>query len=264
MTLRENKLKAKLVEGKVALGCSTHDTRDATIVGIMGDAGADFIFIDLEHFPMSYETAANLFVFAHAAGLTPMVRLSDLDYSNVTRVLDAGCQSLFVPHLRTPDEVQRLLELCRYHPAGRRGMAMYGNAGVNYEDVTDVPAAVDFLNNNLLVGLNIETKEAVENLDEMLIPGIDFALVGYQDLSQTYGIVGQYQHPLIVEAKDRVQQLCRERGIFYGVAIGDIAQFGPSVASGANFILYGGVLAYVRRAVREAKHELESIEAGRA
>lgn len=252
MALRENALKAKLRRKELAFGCSTHDTRDPTLIGVIGAAGADFVFIDMEHFPLNFETVGSLLAYAHAAGMTPMVRIPDLDYPSVTRLLDAGCQTLFVPHLRTPSEVERLLELARYHPAGRRGMAMYGNAGVGYGDVTDVPATIAWQNENTMIGLNIETREAVENLDEMLIPGIDFALVGYQDLSQTYGIVGEYQHQLIVDAKERVLSLCRERDIFYGVALGDVAQFGPSIAAGVDFVLYSGVIAFVREAVLKA------------
>jgi 2-dehydro-3-deoxyglucarate aldolase/4-hydroxy-2-oxoheptanedioate aldolase len=229
------------------------------MIHTLADAGADFSFIDLEHFTMSFETAANLIEFSHASGITPMIRLPDLDYASVTRVLDAGCQALFVPHLRTPGEVERLLELSRYYPEGRRGMAMYGNASAAYTDVKDVPATVAWQNSQLLVGLNIETKEAVENLDDMLVPGVDFALVGYQDLSQTYGILGQHNHQLIIDAKNRVRTLCRERGIFYGVALGDINQFAGNLADGADFILYGGVIAYVRRAVREARIALDEL-----
>jgi 2-keto-3-deoxy-L-rhamnonate aldolase RhmA len=257
MPLRENKLKSKMSAGEVALGFHTNDTRDAGAVYTMADAGADFIFIDLEHFPMSLETAANLFHLAHGAGITPMVRISDLDYASVTRVLDSGCQTIFVPHLRTPQEVERLLELSRYYPKGRRGMSMGGNGNSSYTEVKDVPATAEWLNNNLLVGLNIETKEAIENLEDMLVPGIDFALVGYQDLSQTYGILGQLQHPLIVEAKERVQKLCSDRGIFYGAALGKTEQFASVVDAGANFILYGGVVAFIRRGVEEAVNALK-------
>jgi 4-hydroxy-2-oxoheptanedioate aldolase len=253
MALRENRLKKIMSEGKVALGSSTHDTRDPTNIATIGDAGADFVFIDLEHFPMSYETTANLIVYSNNAGLTPMIRVSDLTYADITRVLDAGAQAICVPHLRTPAEVERLIELTRYAPIGRRGMAMYGGAGVGYTNVTDIPATIEYINDNLLVGLNIETKEAIENLESMLVPGIDFAMIGSQDLSETYGITGQFDHPLIVDAKKRVQELCKERGIFFGAAYRDLSQFKTAIDQGVNFLMYGGVMIYIRRAVTDAR-----------
>jgi 2-keto-3-deoxy-L-rhamnonate aldolase RhmA len=143
--------------------------------------------------------------------------------------------------------------MARYAPLGNRGMNLYGNANVGYEEVTDVAAATTWLNDNLLVGLNVETKEAVENLEDLLIPGVDWALVGLFDLSQSYGIIGQHlTHPLIAEAMTKVRDLCKQRDIAYATFAGTTEGAVAAVSSGASMVLSGGVLDFVRRGTREA------------
>jgi 2-keto-3-deoxy-L-rhamnonate aldolase RhmA len=263
IALRENKLKRMLRDGRVSLGCGINESRDQAIVFALARGGADMVFIDLEHQPLGIGTVSDLIGYSHAAGITPVVRISQIDYASVTPVLDAGCQSLFVPGVKTPEEVERLLDMARYGPLGNRGMNMYGNANVSYFEVTDVAAAAEWMNNNLLIGLNIETREAVENLEDMLMPGIDWALVGLYDLSQSYGILGQHaSHPLIREAMEKVQGLCAERGIAYATFVGQPDQIPQAVANGASMVLMGGVLDFVRRGTRQASEMIA--EANRA
>lgn len=252
MQFRQNLLKARLTAGGVAIGTSLHEARDPGVVYALAAAGADAVFIDLEHHPQSIQTATDLVAFAHAAGITPLVRVPQLDQAWVTRLLDAGCQSLLVPRVRTRSEVERLLELAQYHPLGRRGMSMYGGAAASYHEVTDVAEVTAWQNDNLLLGLVIETPEAVDALDEILVPGIGFAIVGYQDLSHAYGLMGQIRHPRIQDAQARVRELCRERGIAYTMYPTRCEDVGIALDEGAQLILYAGVLTLLRRAMREA------------
>src|SRR5215469_6814507 len=244
MNLRENKLKKLLQAGRVALGCGLAGVRDPDVIYNIADAGADFVFIDLEHGPLNLETAVDLLLHAHAAGITAMIRIPDLQYAYVTRLLDNGANCLLLPHTREPAEIRRFIELAKYHPEGRRGWAMGQNAGSNYKNVPDMAAGAAWANDNLLLGLNIETREAVENLPGMLIPGIDFVIVGFADLSQSYGLVGQFNHPLVQDAKTRVRQLCKERGIFIMDVPFAVEQFKPLVDDGARLLLYSGTIGF--------------------
>ena len=102
------------------------------------------------------------------------------------------------------------IELAKYHPQGKRGTAIYLGANTEYEDV-ETHTAMSHANANTLLGVIIETREAVENMDEILIPGIDLCLVGYQDLAQSLGTPGQFNNPELLEATAQVNALCRER-----------------------------------------------------
>jgi 2-keto-3-deoxy-L-rhamnonate aldolase RhmA len=256
MNLRENKLKTLLKSGGVALGTGFASARDPDTVYNIAAAGADFIFIDLEHGPLNLETAIDLLLHAHAAGVTPMIRIPDLQYAYVTRLLDNGANCLLLPHVREPAEVERLVELAKYHPAGRRGWAMGQNGGSNFQNVSDMAAGAAWANEHLLLGLNIETKEAVENLDRMLIPGIDFVIVGFADLSQSYGLIGQFNHPLVQEAKVKVRKLCAERGIFIMDVPFTLDGFKPAIDGGARLLLFGSTVGFVRSGVEQAARKL--------
>jgi 2-keto-3-deoxy-L-rhamnonate aldolase RhmA len=258
MKLRENRLKKLLTTGKIALGCGLQG-KDPDVIYNMALAGADFVFIDLEHGALNLETAVDLIVHTHAAGITPMVRVPDLQYAYITRLLDNGANCLLLPHTREPEEVHRLIELSKYHPAGRRGWAMGQNAGANYQNVTDMQAGAAWANEHLLLGLNIETKEAVKNLEHMLMPGIDFVIVGFADLSQSYGFIGQFNHPLVQEAKAKVREVCKNRGIFIMDVPFTLDSFKTSIDDGARLLLYGSAIGFIRNGVDQAAKKLAEI-----
>ncbi len=259
MNLRENKLKKLIRSGRIALGCGLQGVKDPDVIYNIAHAGADFVFIDLEHGALNLETAVDLLLHTHAAGITPMIRVPDLQYAYVTRLLDNGANCLLLPHTQEPGEVHRLIELAKYHPLGRRGWAMGHNAGSNYQIVTDMAAGAAWANEHLLLGLNIETKEAVKNLERMLIPGIDFVIVGFADLSQSYGFIGEFNHPLVQEAKIKVRDLCKQRGIFIMDVPFTLDAFKSAIEDGARMLLYGSAIGFIRSGVDQAAKKLAEI-----
>jgi 2-keto-3-deoxy-L-rhamnonate aldolase RhmA len=261
--MRVNKLRAILKSGGVALGTLLWETRGRGVVHTLAAAGMEFVMICTEHSAFNLETVVDMVAHAHAAGITPIVRIPDLQYAYVTRMLDTGCQSLIVPHVRTGDEVRRFVEMAKYHPEGRRGMAIYLGASTDYEDV-EPQAATAHANANTLLAVLIETKEAIENAEDILIPGIDLALVGHQDLAQSLGVPGQYGHPAVREADARVRALCRERGIATAGAINRPENTKAVVDSGAQFLLYGTDLVLMRREAERAANALAPYRKGKA
>jgi 2-keto-3-deoxy-L-rhamnonate aldolase RhmA len=249
--MQVNKLRATLKSGGIALGTLIWEIQGRGVVHTLAQAGMDFVMICTEHSAYNLETVVNLVAHAHAAGITPIVRIPDLQYQYVTRMLDTGCQSLIVPHVRTGAEVRRFVEYAKYHPEGRRGMAIYQGASTAYEDV-DPAAAVAHANANTLLAVLIETREAVENIEDILIPGIDLALVGHQDLAQSLGVPGEYSHPKVREADARVRALCKARGIATAGAINRPENAKPVIDSGAQFLLYGTDLVMIRREAERA------------
>jgi 2-keto-3-deoxy-L-rhamnonate aldolase RhmA len=256
--MRENRLKKTLKSGGVALGTLLWDTKSRGVVHSLAQAGMDFVMICMEHSSYSLETVVDLVAHAHAAGISPIVRIPDLQYEYVTRLLDTGCQSLIVPHVKTGAEVKRFIELAKYHPEGKRGMAILQGANTEYEDV-EAPGAMAHANANTLLSVIIETKEALENVEEILQPGIDLVLVGHQDLTQSLGVPGQYDHPRLREANARVVKLCRERGIATAGAVNRPESMQAVVNSGAQFLLYGTDLILLRREAQRAAEALKPL-----
>jgi 2-dehydro-3-deoxyglucarate aldolase/4-hydroxy-2-oxoheptanedioate aldolase len=253
--MRTNKLKATLKAGGLALGTIVWDSRGRGVMHTLAAAGMDFAWICTEHSAFNLETVVDLVAHAHAAGITPIVRIPDLQYEHVTRLLDSGCQSLILPHIRSGAEVRRFIELAKYYPLGRRGMAIYAGASTDYEEV-DLPAAMAHANANTLLAVMIETREALESADDILIDGVDLVVVGHQDLTQSLGIPGQYANPIFRVAIERVQALCAGRGIAFTGVAAKPEDLKAVVKSGAQFILYATDLILMRREAERAAQAL--------
>jgi 2-dehydro-3-deoxyglucarate aldolase/4-hydroxy-2-oxoheptanedioate aldolase len=256
--MRTNQLKQTLKSGGVALGTLLWDTRGRGVAHTLAQAGMDFVMICMEHSSYSLDTVVDMVAHAHAAGITPIVRIPDLQYEHVTRLLDCGCQSLIVPHVKTGAEVRRFIEMAKYHPEGRRGMAILQGANTEYEDV-DPLAAMAHANANTLLSVIVETAEALENVEEILLPGIDLVLVGHQDLTQSLGIPGQYDNPRLRDANARVVKLAKERGIATAGAVNRPESMQSVVNSGAQFLLYGTDLMLMRREAQRAAEALKPL-----
>ena len=259
MPMRENQLKKRLKSGGVVLGTALLELRGRGAVYPLAEAGMEFVFICTEHSSLNLETVVDLVAHSYAAGIAPIVRVPDLEYQAVTRLLDSGCQSLILPHARTGDDIQRFIEYAKYHPQGRRGMAIYGGASTNYAEV-DQLTAMEHANANTLLGLVIETREAIANIEDILIPGIDLVIVGHQDLSQSLGIPGQYAHASMTEATNKVRALCKERDIATAGVLGHPDQIKASIDGGAQFLMYGADVVFLRESAKQAVQALAAIQ----
>lgn len=245
MQLRENRLKTKLQRDKVIIGTLTK-SRGPYVVEAFAQAGLDYLDMDAEHTNFDMKELVETVHYAHFAGITPMVRLPALEQHFVTRFLDNGCQCLILPSINTGTEARRLVEYSMFHPEGKRAFGMYG--------APDIPAACAHANANTLLGAIIETPEALENLDEILIPGIDVVWIGHSDLSQHLGIAGQFDHPKVTEARDHVRAMCETKGIaFCQWALPPTpGELRSLLESGIRWIGYGMDLEFLRRETRDA------------
>lgn len=256
--MRENQLKKTLKAGGIVLGPLLWDTKSRGVVHTLAQAGMDFVMICMEHSSYSLEAVVDLVAHSHAAGIAPIVRIPDLQYEHVTRLLDCGCQSLIVPHVKTGAEVRHFIEMAKYHPEGKRGLAILQGANTEYEDV-DSLKAMAHANTQTLLSVIIETAEALENVEEILLPGIDLVLVGHQDLTQSLGIPGQFDHPRLREENARVVKLAKERGIATAGAVNRPESMQAVVNSGAQFLLYGTDLILMRREAQRAVEALAAV-----
>jgi 2-keto-3-deoxy-L-rhamnonate aldolase RhmA len=248
--MRVNKLRKTLKTGGRAIGTLVWEAKGRGVVHTLAAAGMDFIMICTEHSAFNLETVVDMVAQAHAAGITPVVRIPALEYQYITRLLDTGGQSL-----ETGEQVQRIIEFAKYHPQGKRGMAIYLGASTDYEEV-DTLTAIEHANANTLIGVLTETEKAIENLEDILVEGVDLVLVGHQDLAQSLGVPGQASHPRVREATEKVRTLCKERGLAMAGAVTRPEDIRAVIDSGAQYLLYGTDLVMLRR---EAQRAVEAL-----
>ena len=113
--MRENRVKRVMREGGLALG--TYVTfADPQIVEIIGLAGYDAAFIDMEHTDFDLRLVGEMIRAADLAGVTSIVRVPDNDEKLILRILDAGAEGIIVPHVDGLEGAKRAVDAVRYAP----------------------------------------------------------------------------------------------------------------------------------------------------
>ncbi len=216
-----NLLKRKLAAGGSVVGTMLVEFRQASVMQVLANAGLDFVIIDTEHGPLGIETIADLSRAARAAGITPIVRVPDLQYAHVAPALDAGAQGIMLPRVTDPAQVHDVLQMMKYPPRGRRGAVLArGHTQFKGGSLADALAEGDA--ESMLV-VQIETKPALDRAEEILgIRGVDVGFVGPTDLSVALGIPGRLGDPVIASAIERVTEICERHAIHVAVQMNDL------------------------------------------
>jgi 2-keto-3-deoxy-L-rhamnonate aldolase RhmA len=202
--MQPNRVKKILREGGLALGTHVGGIADPQIVELIGLAGFDAAFIDMEHTAFDLHDVQAMVMAAERAGVTPIVRTPGFDPAFILRLLDMGVQGIQVPHVSSAAAARAAVAAVRYPPEGERGMA----AGSRAADFGKTPLLEHMAQSNreILLACMIEDMAGVERIDEIAaVEGVDLLAVGPSDLSRSLGVSGHPDHPKLVAAIERVR-----------------------------------------------------------
>jgi 2-keto-3-deoxy-L-rhamnonate aldolase RhmA len=255
--MNPNPLKQQLRNGGTAAGVMIRHFIDAEAGMLFKHAGADFVLIDNEHAPMDLAELAMLCTVFRHAGVPPIVRVPDIDYHLIARRLDAGAMGLMVPRVKTREEVEEVVSWAKYPPEGRRGSAVrglfteYGTSGSLGDDLK-------YINDTIFIAIQIETNEAMENLDDLLsVPGVDATIMGPNDLSIAMGIPGELRHPRMLKAIDDMIAACDRHGVAPGIHIRSVEHLIEYRAKGMRLLPCGTDTEFLLSAVQDAMVRLK-------
>src|SRR5512136_517744 len=228
----ESALKKALLEGRPVIGATvTVPNVDTALT--LANAGFDFLWIEMEHGPMTLESLRAILLATRGAKAVPLTRVPANELWLAKRVLDEGSLGVIFPFTSTRELAERAVSACRYPPLGDRGfgpgfaMSRYGLGGAEY---------VKFANENVLVVVIIERKEAIENIESIAsVPGIGVLFVGVNDLSYSLGIGGRITDPLVEQALTKVLDAGRRHGIPVGYPTADTVEINKRIAQGFRF-----------------------------
>lgn len=253
--MRKNKTKALLRQGETVIGAWLDEVRSPAVAQLLAAAGLDFLIVDMEHAPYNMETMADIVRMARQVEITPIVRIPDLAWERVGRILDAGAQGLMLPRVKTPAEVEAFVSALKYPPVGRRGMA----AGLGNTDFQGVSTQeyINFSNEETLVIIQIETREAVDNVEALAaVPGVDVFFVGPDDLSISLGFAGQSTHPHVQETISRVVTVANQSAIIAGIPTSQLEAISSLRERDFRLIAYGSDVEFIYNGARQGVQAL--------
>jgi 2-keto-3-deoxy-L-rhamnonate aldolase RhmA len=215
MSLSENSLLLALRAGETRLGCGFGYLNSIEAMRALAAAGFAWAFVDLEHGFLDFGPLQELCRASQAVGFAPLVRVADLQYSLVARVLDCGAPGVVFPRVEDPAKLREAISWTKFPPVGIRGYGLTP-PHLGYRSVP-LATALAHHNQHTMVVLQIETVTAVARREELIgTAGVDAVMVGPADLSISLGVPGEFQHPKMVEAMEQIRDTCLRHGVTPG------------------------------------------------
>jgi len=241
--MRKNNLKALLKNDKTAVNAwlsipSSFSTE------IVANCGFDAVTVDLQHGMIDFEQAVTMLQAISTTDATPLARPSISTAVDIMRLLDAGAYGVICPQVDTADIARTIVAACKYPPQGTRSFGpprglLYGGP--------DYPAHA---NDEILVFVIIESRQAVENLDEILsVDGIDGIYIGPNDLSLSFGGgVGCDPQGELASIIEMIRSKAIERQLFTGIYCADGQMCRKRVDQGFQLINPGNDASLLKNA----------------
>ena len=226
-------------------------TTDSSFVEAAGLAGLDFIIIDQEHGPISQEKLYHHVRAGQISGLKTIVRVKNVDPHAISSALDSGADGVQVPNITTPDEAEQVVEAARFYPSGRRGVCRFVRAA---EYGSKEKEKYFIHENTKKIILQVEGVEGIENIDRILdVEGFDVLFAGPYDLSQSLGLPGQIEHPLVMKNLKLLAQKTKEAGKIAGIFTDNPKLLSVLKNEGFEYIAYSVDVHLFLLACREVK-----------
>jgi 2-keto-3-deoxy-L-rhamnonate aldolase RhmA len=238
-----SKFREDLSAGKVMLGPSVYFS-DPRVTDALAQS-SDFIWFESEHALIGTDALIGHLMAARAHNLPFLLRIPAGATSLIKPALDSGVPGLIIPQVRGVAEVQAVVDDCRYAPVGRRGLGPVFASGYGRHSLSDV---VERNAADVFVAIQIENADALDVVEEIAeINGIDALVVGPADLSDSLGLRGQFSHPTVTSAIDRIVAAARRNGLSVGAGVGEVADAVAMVRRGVQWVQLSGADALMWR-----------------
>jgi len=215
LSTAENSLVNDLRNGRCTIG-SWITLGHPAIAEIMAKAGFHWLALDMEHSVLTIREAEELIRIIGLCGAAPLVRLSSNDPVQSKRVMDAGAHGVIVPMVNSAAEAKEAVAAVRYPPEGWRGVGLARAQGYG----TRFDEYRKWVKGNALVIVQVEHIKAVDNLEAILsVEGVDGYIIGPYDLSGSLGVPGEFEHPLMKNAMERIEAVGRDSGKVPGIHV---------------------------------------------
>jgi len=217
--------------------CAKTNLTDPNAIEIMGYAGVDCVWLCMEHGPIDLQTVHHQVRTAKMLGMDAMVRVPKGSYPDFIRPFEMDATGIMVPHVMSGQEAADVVRMTRFQPVGRRAWDS-GNSDGPF-CMRPPKEYIQFAGEQRFVMVQIEDKESVECMEDIVATeGIDIVFLGPGDLSHSYGVPGEFGHPLVQQAIDKLAALCKKYNRFWGIPCSP-ATAPKIIEKGARFLAAG-------------------------
>ena len=230
-----NRIREKLKNNGISIG-SWMQIPNASVAEIMGNAGYDWVAIDLEHGSISTQKLPDLFRALELGNTLPLARVAQGEQKDCKLALDAGAGGIIVPMVETANQLQEVANYCRWPPAGKRGVGfsranLFGKNFESYSKEAQSPILV----------AQIEHINAVHNLAEICeVKGLDALLIGPYDLSASMGMTAMFENQEYLDVLSEISSISHKHKIPVGMHVVKPSkeELAQKINDGYRFIAY--------------------------
>lgn len=242
----DNHVRQKALAGTPTIG-SFMGLGSPNVAELMAHSGFDWLVIETEHNGLDAAEVQHMLMAVNGTKTVPIVRIPSANPVYIQRALDMGGMGIVVPMVRTAAEAQAIVSATRYPPVGTRGFGPLRASHYTYDNADYFTR----VNDHILVVLIIETKEALDNLEEIAqVPGIDVLFIGPADLSIALGKSPlNPASPELEAALDHALAVGRKTGKAVGYGASTPEGLEKLFARGFTWIVYGPDYFLLRAAI---------------
>lgn len=248
-------IKERLAQGKVVRVFGVGQLCHPKIVEIIGmEGGYDAVWLDQEHAGLTMAQIEDGCRAARGVALDSFVRLAPTDYATVMRPLEAGAGGVMAAQVRSARQAADVVQWAKFLPAGLRGV---NGTGVDGRYGT-TPVAEYFARGNAetFIAIQIEHADAVSEVEQIAaLPEVDVLFIGPADLGQSMGLAGDWNHPRIWEAIERVAKAARQAKIHWAILPPNPAYAKRCVDLGCRMLSIGLDTWAVQRGLRSFRQD---------
>ncbi len=244
--------KKKLAQS-ATLGCFSKTT-DSSVVEVMARAALDFVILDMEHGPITLETLKHHLMALNESATLGIVRVESENSSTIGKALDLGAHGVQIPSISTVSQARKAVQATKFFPLGMRGVCRFVRAA-EYS-LKDRKEYFEEANEALLI-LQLEGVEGLSAFDQIIeVEGIDVVFVGPYDLSQSLGVPGQVEHPLVMLAIEKLVAKAALKNVVLGTFCDTPQQLNLRKNQGMLYLAYSVDLALFAEKLIDVKQML--------
>ena len=252
--MRKNKLKKIFKSGKSAINGWLQIPNSFT-AELMANQNWDSLTLDMQHGVIDYPNAVGMLQAISTSDVVPMARVNWNEPGQIMKILDAGAYGIICPMVSNKKEAENFVKACMYPPDGYRSYGpirglVYG--GSDYADEA---------NNEILKFAMIETKESLDNLDEIMkTPDLDGIYIGPADLSLAIGQKPSFDKPEgdpVYEVIMKILDHAKKNNIIAGIQNGQPEYAEKMIKKGFQLVTIGSDQRYMTAASKTALSKLK-------